>query len=134
MKAALWFRVRAFATRHANKIWLCIVVSGVTLALVGIRNEGTERREQICDALTNGQRVDRLLIDTVLETPTRGIPLLDVESFGSLPPAVQTYVRDLASEASAPTPDAPASLAERLEAFRDENLGADDLPEYCRPG
>lgn len=132
MRASLWFRVRTFAGRHANKIWLTIVVTGVVVALFGVRAEGTERREQICEALENGQRVDRLLINTVLDTPGGGIPLLDVESFRSLPPEVRTYVRDLAT-ASAPDPGA-RSLAARLESFRDENLGPDALPTYCQPG
>lgn len=132
MRAALWFRVRSFSSRHANKIWLTIVVTGVVVALYGVRAEGTARREQICETLENGQRVDRLLINTVLDTPGGGVPLLDVSSFQSLPAEVQTYVRELAA-ASAPDPGA-RSLAARLESFRDENLGPDALPTYCQAG
>jgi hypothetical protein len=131
MRAALWFRVRTFASRHANKIWLGILAAGLTVALFGIRNEADVRRQQDCEALRNGQRVDRLLIDTVLDSSSGpGIPLLDIASFAALPPEVQTYVRDLAA-ASAPDPKAQ-SLAERLEMFRDEHLSPSVLPDYCR--
>jgi hypothetical protein len=130
VRPPLWLRARQFASDHANKIWLAIIVLGLVAALAGIRNEGDVRRAEMCEFARNGQRADRLLIDTVLE-PGPGIPLLDVESFASLPAAVQTYLRDLAI-ASTPTPDPDGdSLAERLQAHRDEQLGPEALPSYC---
>ena len=131
MKARLWFRVRSFGSRHANKIWLTIVVTGVVVALFGVRHEGEVRQGQICAALESGQRVDRAMIDTVLDSDEGGgIPLLDVDSFTALPPEVQDYVRDLANE-SAPDPRV-RSLAERLAVFRETQLGPGALPTYCR--
>lgn len=131
MRARLWFRVRTFASRHANKIWLTIVVTGVVVALFGVRHEGEVRQDQICSALESGQRVDRALIDTVLDTEASGgVPLLDVASFAALPPEVQEYVRDLAA-ASAPDPGA-RSLAQRLATFRETQLGPDAFPSYCQ--
>lgn len=131
MKARLWFRARTFTSRHANKIWLTIVVTGVVVALFGVRHEANVREDQICSALESGQRVDRALIDTVLDGEGGGgVPLLDVDSFAALPLEVQDYVRDLATE-SAPDPDA-RSLAQRLMTFRETQLGPDALPVYCR--
>jgi hypothetical protein len=142
MRAGLWYRTRGFVDRHTQKIWLLIVVGGVVVALYGVRWEADERaqaidatsataRAQTCDGLRNDQRLDRLLIDTVLEQPEgAGGSLLDLPSYRALPTEVQTYLRELALSMQ-PSPDA-TSLAERLEAFRDEHLGADDLPAYCQ--
>lgn len=147
MKARLWFRFHQFVDRHAAKIAVVLVVAGTSAGLAGVRWEAgqradkdqatlaaidaaaNDRRVQICDWARRSQRADRLLIATVLETPSTGIPLLDVPSYQSLPPAVQEYVREIAT-AGDPPPEG-ASLAERLATYRDENLGPDDLPTYC---
>lgn len=140
---AAWVRAKLFAADHALAIIVVAFTLAGTIAVGGVRWEARERAEadaaqvvagraEVCEALRSGQATDRLLIDTVLErSPTSGVPLLNVESFGELPPAVQQYLRDLADEAR-PDPDDGPTLAERLEAFRDTHLTEDDLPEFCR--
>lgn len=127
MRAAIWYRLRVWTSRHANKLWLVIVVAGVFGAMAGSRWEASNREQAICDWATHQQAIDRTLIDTVLADPAQGNPILDVASFAALPPEVQTYLRDIAATPSGDTD----TLARRLERFRDEHLGADDLPAYC---
>lgn len=148
-RPAWWLWARSRAARYSTVIVVVWMTAISAVAIGGVRWEirerqdavdaaAVERRGQICDGFARLQRSDRLLIGVVLDEPDNsgGIPLLDVASFRDLPPAVQTYVIDLA-EATDPPPTAedPPTLAERLDAFRDENLGTDDLPEFCaRPG
>lgn len=126
MRAALWYRIRVWVSLHANKLWLVIIVAGVVGAMAGSRWEAGNREQAICDWAIHQQTIDRTLIDTVLQ-PAAGNPILDVPSFTALPPEVQTYLRDIAA---APTGDTD-TLARRLQRFRDEHLGDDDLPAYC---
>lgn len=143
MRAFLRWRVWEFAKRHAAVIAVVWVTVIAGVAVAGVRWEASERdrqdevatlraRADLCDFARRSQRSDRLLIDTVLDdSDSGGVPLLDVESFNALPQSVQTYVRDLAAGGDAEPEEGP-SLAERLADFRDENLGTDDLPEFCR--
>lgn len=146
MRARVWFRVRTFIDEHAAKITAALVVGGVAASLIGLRYESTERRErdriaieqiqqsaltsrsETCEGLRSGQRTDRLLIDTVLETPAAGIPLLDVPTYTSLPPLIQQYLREISEGGD---PGDGETLAERLAAYKEEHLGSDDLPAFC---
>jgi hypothetical protein len=141
-----WLRTKGFAARHATVLVVLGMTAVSATALAGVRWEAGQRedatarsddraRAQICTALESAQDTDRLLINTVLDDPDDGggVPLLDVEAYNDLPPSVQQYVRELAA-AQVPGPDDARSLAERLEAFRDEHLGRDDLPTFCHGG
>lgn len=153
MKATLWARFRMFVDSHAAKIAVAVVVGGAIAMGAGLRWEATtradaieaeakhravqieaaaaERRDEVCEALDKGQRIDRALIATVLDGGNGGVPLLDVPAYQGLPPNVQLYVQQLA--AGTPGAEPGDTLAERLAAFRDEFLGPDDLPAYCTP-
>lgn len=126
-----WNRAVAFNRRHATIVVLLGITAVAVAAVIGLQNEQHQRQAQICDSFVRGQATDRLLIDTVLQDSGGGggVPLLDVASYNQLPPEVQKYVRDLAA-ASEPD-DSGDPLAERLARFRDENLGADDVPAFC---
>jgi hypothetical protein len=139
-------RVAGWAERHVLVIVLAIAFAvgvGIPAAsrLEAIRRAeaveeaATERRAQICDAIRASQDVDRALIDSVLEPSTGnpGASLLSPESFSALPPEVQRYLVELASDTPADEPG--STLADRLRTLRDEKLGDDDLPAYClNPG
>lgn len=135
-------RLQRWARNHAIALVVLFVAAGFTItAQVVITQdeqndaadaaEALERRAEICEAFKKSQQTDRLLIDTVLqEDGGQGIPLLDVPAYEGLPEDIKVYIRQIA-EGVPPGPNDPPDLAERLAKFRDENLGRDDLPEFC---
>lgn len=124
-----WFWIEG----HGLVIVLVIAsVVGIGTPLL-LRHEAHERQEQICEWASGQQEVLRALLDTVLvdgggdgQRPA----LLRPAAFAALPESMKAYLRELAAQQ--PTDDPSDTIAERLSAFRDEQLGDDDLPNYCR--